>query len=192
MRWQGVLPEVAKAVRNLEKPQNTIDVSSAGVIPVTKQVLLVCCAVTGSCAAGLQQKGLLVVMPVNMQLSACLSWPPPSLTAAVFLTILPLHLSPSVVSSLIAIATAIKQSATLPGGYTSQESSDNSASLPTPAQHGMQKSVEHEGVKNGSHSIAAAAAAAAAPAVETDDLRCGLFSMAPALAARPGTSQLQT
>ena len=144
-------------------------------------VLLLGMPFTEQRIAGLPPHGLLVLMPASMQLSASACRPPPSLTAALSFSRLPIQLSPAAVFSLNAIANAMRESATLRSRRLGKHGTTE-LGHPRTERHSMNEThTDHEPHKSSQPAAAAAAAAAA-----TDDLRCGLFSMAPVLASRPG------
>ncbi len=116
----------------------------------------------------------MVVMPADMHLSVSSSPPPTALTAAFSASALPLNLSPAAISCLVDIVNTVSAAASLPHDSTTQ---------PLPAQPSFTDSLsgtsvlsdEEQRHLNGNH---------APPSL--DDLRCGLFSMTPVLASRPG------
>lgn len=118
-----------------------------------------------------------MLMPADLQLSVSSSRLPTSHSAALSASVLPLNLSPAAVSHLLAIATALKAAASSPR-------TDCNVSLPEqPSFTDSNKDMsvlsedEQQHLKNDQ---------AAASQPSTDDLRCGMFSMAPVLASRPG------
>lgn len=124
--------------------------------------------------AGLPAFGLMVLMPADMHLSVSSSRPPTALTAALSASALPLNLSPAAVSCLVDIVNSMSAAAFAP-----HDSSTDSL----PAQPSFTDSLsgvsvlsdEEQRHLNGNQ---------APPSL--DDLRCGLFSMTPVLASRPG------
>ena len=150
--------------------------------------------------AGLAPQGLLVLMPTSMHLSASSFQPPASLTLALSIQALPFQLSPAAVASLYSIGKALHTSAVAPGQpcdqgqhaqlLAQQQTGSDQAQTHAQAQEhaaASPEAVSHRPVQLGSEAsdFSSQRVTEAATAV-SDDLRCGLFSMASVPAARPG------
>ena len=122
-----------------------------------------------------------MLMPADLQLSVSSSCPPASHSAALSASVLPLNLSPAAVSHLLAIATALKAAALSPR-------TDCNVSLPE--QPSFTDSNTDMSVLSEAEQQHVEKDQAAASQLPTDDLCCGLFSMAPVLASRPGDGTL--
>ncbi len=125
--------------------------------------------------AGLPSHGLLVLMPIDMLLSVASSRPPTSHTLALSATILPLNLSPAAVACLMTTVNCMKAAASEPHGPNLRTPSHPS-SVHSSIEGGVLTDEEGEQQPKGGQ----------APQAACDDLQCGMFSMAPVLASRPG------
>jgi len=116
-------------------------------------------------------------MPADMHLSVSSSRPPTALTAALSASALPLNLSPAAVSSLVDIVNTMSAAASLP---------HDSSTESLPAQPSFTDSLSGMSVPSDEEQRHLNGDQAQPSRSSTDDLRCGLFSMTPVLASRPG------
>ena len=122
-----------------------------------------------------------MVMPADLHLSVVSSRPPNSYTVALSADVLPLNLSPAAVSSLLTITNAMKAAARLPQGKSSAQPRAQPLAQP------LAEARQHDSIKLASASAEEQLVEQGTAAEQlADDLRCGMFSMAPVRASRPG------
>ncbi|DBA79124.1 TPA: Protein argonaute-3, variant 2 [Trebouxia sp. C0004] len=130
---------------------------------------------------GLPASGLMVLMPADMHLSVSSSRPPTAITAALSASALPLNLSPAAVSCLMDIINIMSAAASWPHASRTES---------LPAQPSFTDSLSGMSVVSAEEQKHLSGDKAPPSRTSTDDLRCGLFSLTPVLASRPGPMQV--
>ena len=119
----------------------------------------------------------MVLMPADIHLSVSSSRPPTALTAALSASALRLYLSPAAVSCLMDIVNSMSAAASVP---------HDSHTESLPAQPSFADSLSGMSVLSDEEQRHLNGDQAPPSRSSTDDLRCGLFSITPVLASRPG------